>query len=297
MKTTIIKERLLSALIAILFFVVFLPFGLATFGWMRWVLIAGIGIIIAFCVLMSELIVSKLLRMPNDVSLGSPYIIRRNICFESINILLSVALMTLFLDTFANNETVDNHLSWTTLSSVFAINCFTTIVIHIYWRSVYKKRYLMKQLEEAQLINGMLQERQRQLTEKKPWSKPLATANSDDTICISGATKESLNVHPSQVVFVSSEGNYVRIHYIADGSLHNMLIRTSMKNVSDLICRLPYIMQCHRAFIVNLRYVAKVESRSSGIALVMRYGDENVLVSKQYTAEVKERIKNPTTGV
>ena len=86
-------------------------------------------------------------------------------------------------------------------------------------------------------------------------------------------------------------------HYIADGSLHNMLIRTSMKNVSDLICRLPYIMQCHRAFIVNLRYVAKVESRSSGIALVMRYGDENVLVSKQYTAEVKERIKNPTTGV
>ena len=92
MKTTIIKERLLSALIAILFFVVFLPFGLASFGWMRWVLIAGIGIIIAFCVLMSELIVSKLLRMPNDVSLGSPYIIRRNICFESINIFIKCGL-------------------------------------------------------------------------------------------------------------------------------------------------------------------------------------------------------------
>ena len=52
-------------------------------------------------------------------------------------------------------------------------------------------------------------------------------------------------------------------------------------------------MQCHRAFIVNLRYVQKVESRNSGISLIMQYGDEAVLVSKQYAAEVKERIKNP----
>ena len=153
----------------------------------------------------------------------------------------------------------------------------------------------MKQLEEAQLLNGMLQERQRQLTEKKPWSKPLATANSDDTICISGATKESLDVRPSQVIFATSEGNYVNIYYIIDDKPNNMLIRTSMKNVSELLCRQSYIMQCHRAYIVNLRHVAKVESRNSGIALVMQYGNDTVLVSKQYTAEVKERIKNPST--
>lgn len=66
-----------------------------------------------------------------------------------------------------------------------------------------------------------------------------------------------------------------------------------MKHVSDLLCRQSYIMQCHRAFIVNLRYVQKVESRNSGISLIMQYGDEAVLVSKQYAAEVKERIKNP----
>lgn len=77
--------------------------------------------------------------------------------------------------------------------------------------------------------------------------------------------------------------------------MKNMLIRTSMKNVSDLLCCHSYIMQCHRAFIVNLRHVEKVESRNSGIALVMQYGEESVLVSKQYASEVKERIKNPVT--
>ena len=295
MKTTIIKERLQSALIAILFISVFLPFGLNHFGWLRWALIGGLGIIIAFCVLTSELIVEKLFRMPNDVSLGSQYIIKRNIRFESINILFSVILMSLFLDAFANNDIVDNHFSWATLGTVIAINCFTTIVIHVYWRSVYKKRYIIKQLEEAQLLNGMLQERQRHYTKEEPQPQSAPTADNDDVVCISGATKESLEVHPSDVVFATSEGNYVRVHYINNGNEHNMLIRTSMKNVADLLCRHSYIMQCHRAFIVNLRHVEKVESRNSGIALVMQYGEESVLVSKQYASEVKERIKNPVT--
>ena len=295
MKTTIIKERLQSALIAILFISVFLPFGLNHFGWLRWALIGGLGIIIAFCVLTSELIVEKLFRMPNDVSLGSQYIIKRNIRFESINTLFSVILMSLFLDAFANNDIVDNHFSWATLGTVIAINCFTTIVIHVYWRSVYKKRYIIKQLEEAQLLNGMLQERQRHNTKEQPTAQPTPTADNDDVVCISGATKESLEVRPSEVLFATSEGNYVRVHYINDGNEHNMLIRTSMKNVADLLCRHSYIMQCHRAFIVNLRHVEKVESRNSGIALVMQYGEESVLVSKQYASEVKERIKNPVT--
>ena len=298
MKTTIIKERLQSALIAILFISVFLPFGLNHFGWIRWALLAGLGLIIAFCVLISELTVEKLFRMPNDISRGSKYIIKRNIRFETLNIILSVIFMCIFLDAFANNATVDNHYSWQTLGYVIAVNCFTTIVIHVYWRSVYKKRYLIRQLEEAQLLNGMLQERQRREAQPEPLMNDAISptpADDDAVINISGATKESLDVRPSQVIFATSEGNYVNIYYIIDDKPNNMLIRTSMKNVSELLCRQSYIMQCHRAYIVNLRHVAKVESRNSGIALVMQYGNDTVLVSKQYSAEVKERIKNPST--
>ena len=64
-----------------------------------------------------------------------------------------------------------------------------------------------------------------------------------------------------------------------------------------MTCHCDIIMQCHRAFIVNLRQVAKVDSRNSGIALVMKNCDDIVLVSKQYTLEVKERIKNPQLSV
>ena len=190
-----------------------------------------------------------------------------------------------------------NHFGWQTLGSVIAIDCFTTIVIHVYWRSVYKKRYLIRQLEEAQLLNGMLQERQRKETRQQPQQQSEVTADNDDIITISGATKESLDVRPSQVVYATSEGNYVRVHYYNNDSIGSMSIRTSMKKVSELLCRHSYFMQCHRAFIVNLRHVEKVESRNSGIALIMQDCSDTVLVSKQYTAEVKERIKNPTSDI
>ena len=147
-------------------------------------------------------------------------------------------------------------------------------------------------------LNGMLQERQRREAQPEPLTNDAISptpADDDAVINISGATKESLDVRPSQVIFATSEGNYVNIYYIIDDKPNNMLIRTSMKNVSELLCRQSYIMQCHRAYIVNLRHVAKVESRNSGIALVMQYGNDTVLVSKQYSAEVKERIKNPST--
>ena len=293
MKTTIIKERLQSAFIAILFISVFLPFGLNHFGWMRLVLLGGIGLIIAFCVLVSELIVEKVLRMANDVSRGSSYIIKRNIWFESLNILLSLIFLCLFLDRFVNNDIVDNHLGWRTIGNVIAVNCFTTVVIHVYWRRVYKKRYLMKQLEEAQLLNGMLQERNRKESIHEPIAQSECKNGDDDLISISGTTKESLEVRPSHFVYATSEGNYVRIYYLKDEQMQSMQIRTSMKNVCDLLCHSSCIMQCHRAFIVNLRHVAKVESRNSGISLAMQYGGDTVFVSKQYSAEVKERIKNP----
>ena len=213
MKTTIIKERLQSALIAILFITVFLPFGLNYFGWTRWLLLIGLGIIIASSVLFSEFVVDKLFRMPNDITRGSQYIIKRNIRFEAINILLSFVFMTLFLDRFANNDIVDNHFNWITAGSVFAVNCWTTVVIHLYWRNVYKKRYLIRQLEEAQLLNAMLQEGQRTTpvrdAEEETAEKP---SDAHGRISISGTTKDSLEIAAADFIYATSEGNYVRIH-------------------------------------------------------------------------------------
>ena len=290
MNATILKERLQSALIAILLIAIFLPFGLSHFGWMRWVLLAGLGIIVVFSVLASECIVDKVLKMPSNVNLGSRFIIRRNILFEGINIAISATLMTFYLDAYANNHMVQNHIGWATICSVLAINCYTTLIIHFYWRNVYKKRYLSSQLEEAQLLNGMLLERQRQL--EASIVTP-SKCTDDESILITGTTKESVEFKASDFIYASSESNYIRIHYLHDSVPREAMIRNSMKNVADTLCRQPAIMQCHRAFIVNLGLVDHVEGRSSGMALVMQHTDQTVPVSKQYAPTIKERIKNP----
>ena len=123
---------------------------------------------------------------------------------------------------------------------------------------------------------------------KKP--KP---SDANGRISISGTTKDSLEIAADDFIYATSEGNYVRIHYLEDATAKEMLLRTSMKNAVERLCCHKGVMQCHRAFIVNLKQVDKVEGRSSGIALVMRHIADTVLVSKQYAASVKERIKNP----
>ena len=165
-------------------------------------------------------------------------------------------------------------------------------VPYVYWRSVYKKRYLIRQLEEAQLLNGMLQERQRKETRQQPQQQSEVTADNDDIITISGATRESLEVSPSQVVYATSEGNYVRIHYYNNDSIQSMSIRTSMKNVSELLCSQSYIMQCHRAFIVNLNFVISVSDRNSGYQLQVFGTDKMIPMSRNNTSAVKEKLRN-----
>lgn len=293
MRKNIIIERLQSALIGTLFIAVFLPFGLNNFDAMRWPLLAGIGAIIALSVLASELIVEHLFKMPNDISRGSKFIIKRNLFFEAFNIVLQVLLVMLFLDTFACNDIVDNHFGWATFGSAIAVSIYVTIIIHLYWRNVYKKRYLIKQLEEMQLLNGIMLERQRTMTEKKNETGVEDKPADAGRMVINGTTKEHLDIMPSQFIYATSEGNYLHIHYLRDGKHFDMMIRTSMKNAVETLCCHASIMQCHRAYVVNLLMVERIESRNSGIALIMAHCGDVVLVSKQYSAEVKEKIQNP----
>lgn len=65
-----------------------------------------------------------------------------------------------------------------------------------------------------------------------------------------------------------------------------------MKNVSELLCSQSYIMQCHRAFIVNLNFVISVSDRNSGYHLQVFGTDKMIPVSRNNTSAVKEKLRN-----
>lgn len=283
----IIKEKFISAAIGTLFFAVFQPFGISSFGMLdRMLILCGLLIFAIASCLVSEVLVNYIVRMPMDTSRGPSYTMKRGLVFQACNIVVLTAILSLYLHFFVNNEQVDNHLCMKNCLRVFGACIGCCFFIGLYWRNVYWKRHYAKQLEEAQLLNGVLMERAR-ITPQTPATCP------SNRITLDGSTKESISLLPSDFLFAESEGNYVSIHYIDGGEANQAMLRTSMKNVIAILCENKDIMQCHRAYIVNLRHVESVEGRSSGIGLKLQHCETVIPVSKSYVSSVKEHIKNP----
>lgn len=289
-----IREKLISAIIGTLFFAVFQPFGVSLFSMSERFLITCGLLVVAFASCMTcEGIVNYVLRMPMDMNKGPSYTMKRGIVFQICNIIVLTVYLSLYFDRFVNNEHVDNHLSLEKSLEVLIASIFCCFFIGLYWRNVYWKRHYAKQLEEAQLLNGVLMERARLAEASGQVSMTDTTSAKEEPIILEGNTKESVSLLLSDFLFAEAEGNYVSVHYIAHGEEKQAMLRTSMKNVVTSLCTDGDIMQCHRAYIVNLRQVESVEGRSSGIGLRLRHCDTIVPVSKSYANEVKECIKNP----
>lgn len=189
-----IKEKFISAIIGTLFFAVFQPFGISSFGMSERFLISCGLLIVAFAsCLTCEGIVGYMLHMPQDTKRGPEYMMKRSIVFQAFNILVLTAYLSLFFDRFINNEQVDNHLSVENSLGIQVASIGCCFFIGLYWRNVYWKRHYAKQLEEAQLLNGVLMERARNAEIRKNQTiNADESATSEERIMIEGSTKESL---------------------------------------------------------------------------------------------------------
>lgn len=290
-----IKEKSISAIIGTLFFAVFQPFGLSLFCTSeRFLIVCGLFVVAFASCMTCEGIVNYVLRMPMDTGKGPSYTMKRGIVFQICNIIVLTIYLSLYFDRFVSSDVVDNHLSVEHCLGMLVASIGCCFFIGLYWRNVYWKRHYAKQLEEAQMLNGVLMERARQVEIS---GKALITDDTssakEEHITLEGSTKENVSLLPSDFLFAESEGNYVSVHYLDNTAAKQTMLRTSMKNVVATLCANSEIMQCHRAYIVNLRHVESVEGRSSGIGLKLRHCDTIVPVSKSYVNDVKERIKNP----
>lgn len=295
-----IKEKFISAIIGTLFFAVFQPFGISLFSMSeRFLIVCGLFVVAFASCMTCEGIVNYVLRMPMDTGKGPSYTMKRGIVFQVCNIVVLTIYLSLYFDRFVNNDAIDNHLSVEHCLGMLVASIGCCFFIGLYWRNVYWKRHYAKQLEEAQILNGVLMERARQVEVSGQALMTDASATKEEQIMLEGSTKESVSLLPSDFLFAESEGNYVSIHYKENPSIDSeqtekqTMLRTSMKNVVATLCANSEIMQCHRAYIVNLRHVESVEGRSSGIGLKLRHCDTIIPVSKSYANDVKERIKNP----
>lgn len=91
-----------------------------------------------------------------------------------------------------------------------------------------------------------------------------------------------LSIAPSAILFVKSESNYVKIHYLDGGKIRNFMLRASMKSLEDMDSKA--LTRCQRSYFVNPEHISALRKDPQGFIFAeMNNPDiEAVPVSKQY---------------
>jgi len=294
-----IRVRAISVGFAVLALGVFKPFGLGAWGWetyahllLIWVL--GFGV----CFL-TEVILRFIAKMPRSYEQGVDYIIRRNLWFQLINTPLVSLMICLYRHFVLSDRVPANQLSWSNYFETLAIIAFISFAIGLYWRFKFRSRYLATELEETRQLNEQLKAMQAQAESRVQSLEAAMNQSGEDrhelpseTFTLSGTTSEKIALNISDLLFIETVGNYVKVCHLRDDQVRTDMLRATSKQMEDDLHNYPMIVRCHRAFLVNLAQVEQIVTKSGSMQLIIKHSHDNIPVSRSNVSQIKEVIKN-----
>ena len=179
-------------------------------------------------------------------------------------------------------------------------------------------RNIRKELNEVKDINKMLRERQNAANGWKEESKHEndenehgeevgkeveKEADEDDdkhdgkqdkeecpVILHTDNTSQDFTIIPSSIIYVESVGNYSNVYYIDHEHISSRTLRSTIKQLKEELRDYSFIVQCHRAFLVNLMYVESLEGTNNRFFINLFSFDKKIPLSRPNRAAIKEAI-------
>ncbi|MEM7104927.1 MAG: LytTR family DNA-binding domain-containing protein [Bacteroidota bacterium] len=103
---------------------------------------------------------------------------------------------------------------------------------------------------------------------------------------------KSISLNLKDILYISSDDNYVDLHLETEGIRKKIVLRSSLKNIENQIVNpLSPIARCHRKYLINAKYfsIQKLTSRNMVVTLD-KYEDE-IPVSQKYAESIKQLLQ------
>lgn len=151
---------------------------------------------------------------------------------------------------------------------------------------------LKRNLREATEMNIRLAEAAGRVSQGADGTQLRTETPAEERISLIGSTRESLDLQASDFLYAEADGNYVAVCYRTERGMQRKLLRLTLKQAEAAVMGHATILRCHRAFLVNMARVRKVEGNSQGYRLHLEgcTGVE-VPVSRAYATAVREAIR------
>ncbi|MFD2574012.1 LytR/AlgR family response regulator transcription factor [Spirosoma soli] len=149
---------------------------------------------------------------------------------------------------------------------------------------VAEQRRLKRNSEHAEQVNTQLTKFQ----ETKPATSDIQAQALIHLTSENG--KDRLSLHPDQLIYVESVGNYVDIYWLNLTALQKTILRNTLKDVEAILSDYPQFFRCHRAFVVNLKAIRKTEGNARGYQLTLNGVTSDIPVSRSYLEAFDQRM-------
>jgi hypothetical protein len=105
-------------------------------------------------------------------------------------------------------------------------------------------------------------------------------------------SKDKLEVNSSDLIYITSTGNYIHVFYQKQNELKSILLRNTLKQIEDQLKDNHFRIKCHRAFIVNKNKIIRVKGNSQGLRLVLDGTDEEIPVSRNLSKSLMDIVNS-----
>lgn len=119
----------------------------------------------------------------------------------------------------------------------------------------------------------------------------LARLVSGEHFTIKASDGKSYSLNLNQILYLSSDDNYVDIHYLENNHRKKLIVRSSLKHLeAQLVNPISPIKRCHRKFLINTDRVIVKKATSRSMLLELSGQPDSIAVSSQYVKDIKATI-------
>lgn len=93
-----------------------------------------------------------------------------------------------------------------------------------------------------------------------------------------------LILDPDQIMTIEVQKNYLLFSYMNEGKVQTDRLRNRMYYAEKLLEQEPHLLRCHRAFMVNHRFVQEQHLNTHGGSLHLKGLDSTIPVSRKYAS-------------
>ena len=100
--------------------------------------------------------------------------------------------------------------------------------------------------------------------------------------------KDDLSVDATELLYIRSANNYIEVFWQGRKGVHSRMVRCTLNSAEEAAKAYPFIFRCHRAFIVNITKIKRLEGNSQGYLLYVGEEEQAIPVSRKYILPFKE---------